>query len=239
MDLTLTDLHVRIAGKPVLQGLSLVVGRREIVGLIGAPGCGKSTILRAVFGLERVERGTVRFDGAEIANRTASANLTGGIAYVPQGGRVFRSLTVAENLRLAAITVPPADAGGRIAEIEALFPRLAERGRQLAGSLSGGERQMLALGMGLVPRPRLLLLDEPSTGLSPLMTEQMLAEVRRLADDRGISVLLVEQNVRNAAAISDRVLVMRRGAIGHAQAMAGPETVQALLDAYAFARDAA
>jgi branched-chain amino acid transport system ATP-binding protein len=233
--LTLSSVRVLIAGKPVLDGLSMEVAPREIVSLIGAPGCGKSTLLHAIFGLTSVSEGSIRFDGAEIANRNPRENIRRGIALVAQGGRVFRGLPVEENLFLSGYTLQDRRARERVQVIYDLFPRLKERRTQIAGSLSGGERQMLALGMGLIPEPRLLLLDEPSTGLSPLMTESMLREIRLLAGMLSCTIVVVEQNVKNAMLISDRVLVMRRGSIAHQQRVQDAD-IDALLDAYAFER---
>jgi branched-chain amino acid transport system ATP-binding protein len=234
VELELSNVHARVAGKPVLQGLSLSLARNEIVCLIGAPGCGKSTVLRSVFGQLRVDAGSILYKGVDITNRSARENIASGIVYVPQGGRVFRSLSVAENLSLAAFPCARDKAADRMSAVYAFFPKLLERRGQLAGSLSGGERQMLALGMGLVPEPQLILLDEPSTGLSPIMTEKMLTEVKRLSQALGATVLLVEQNVRNAVMVSNRVLIMRRGTIAHEQPLATLDDVQSLLESYAF-----
>jgi branched-chain amino acid transport system ATP-binding protein len=236
--LTLSSVRVLIGGKPVLENLSMTVETNEIVALIGAPGCGKSTLLHSVFGLARVAEGSIEFDGEQITNRSPRENIRRGLALVAQGGRVFRGLSVEENLYLGGCTLDEARTRERVAAICELFPRLKERRIQAAGSLSGGERQMLALGMGLVPQPRLLLLDEPSTGLSPLMTETLLGEIKSLAHKLRCTILVVEQNVKNATLVSDRVMVLRRGRISHIQRIAGNEDIQALLDAYAFERTA-
>jgi branched-chain amino acid transport system ATP-binding protein len=233
--LTLSSVRVLIAGKPVLDGLSMEVALRETVSLIGAPGCGKSTLLHAIFGLTSVSEGSIRFDGAEIANCNPRENIRRGIALVAQGGRVFRGLPVEENLFLSGYTLQDRRTRERVQVIYDLFPRLKERRTQIAGSLSGGERQMLALGMGLIPEPRLLLLDEPSTGLSPLMTDNLLHEIRSIAGRLRCTIVVVEQNVKNAMLVSDRVLVMRRGGIAHQQRVQDVD-VDALLDAYAFER---
>lgn len=231
--LEISRLRVVIAGKPVLDDLSLSVEEQEVVGLIGAPGSGKSTLLRAVFGLARTVAGEIRYRGQDIANRPPRDNIRDGIVLVAQGGQVFRGLPVEENLFLAGYTLDPARTAERIGAIYDFFPRLKERRSQAAGSLSGGERQMLALGMGLIPEPRLLLLDEPSTGLSPLLTERMLTEVRSLTKELGCTVLVVEQNVKNALLVSDRIAVLRRGRIGYEHKVheADPKD---LLAAYAF-----
>lgn len=234
--LDISDLLVRIAGKPVLDGLSLSVARQEVVGLIGAPGSGKSTLLHAVFGLARVVSGAVRFRDRDITNHPPMQTIRDGIALVAQGGQVFRRLPVEENLYLAGYTLDRSKAAERIEAIYAFFPRLRERRAQIAGSLSGGERQMLALGMGLVPGPELLLLDEPSTGLSPLMTERMLGEIKSLTKQLGCTVLLVEQNVKNAVMVADRVLILRRGRIGYQQTIGADPDIDALLNAYSFGK---
>ncbi|MBX3538956.1 MAG: ATP-binding cassette domain-containing protein [Chelatococcus sp.] len=234
MSLVVTDLRADIAGKPILQGLSLRIAPGEVAALIGSPGCGKSTLMRVIFGRHPAISGHVEYQGKGTLKRGPADQIKAGIAYVQQGGKVFRSLSVAENLALAAMMLPGAEASGRIEELYTLFPRLAERRGQAAGSLSGGERQMLALSMGMTARPSLLLLDEPSTGLSPLMTERILGEVRSAAKSSGATVLVVEQNVRNAVSIGDRVLVMSRGVIAHDHAVFPGNDLAELLEVYAF-----
>jgi branched-chain amino acid transport system ATP-binding protein len=232
--LAVSSIRVLISGKPVLDDLSLTVGLNEIVGVIGAPGCGKSTLLHAIFGLTQVSAGRIILRGKDVANRSAKENIKDGIALVAQGGRVFRTLSVEENLFLGGYALGDRVVADRIAEVYEFFPRLKERREQIAGSLSGGERQMLALGIGLVPQPRMLLLDEPSAGLSPLLTERLLAEIKRLAWRLGCAVLIVEQNVKNAVTVSDRVLVLRRGRIAYAHFVTDSNDTGALLEAYAF-----
>jgi branched-chain amino acid transport system ATP-binding protein len=235
MLLQVESIAVELGGKPVLQGLSLEVDRGEVLALIGPPGSGKSTVLHAVFGLVRATAGRVLLDGQEIANRPPKDNLGDGVVLVPQGGRVFRSLSVHENLNLAAYTLlDHAVIRERMEAVYAFFPRLTDRRPQLAGSLSGGERQMLALGMALMLRPRLLLLDEPSSGLSPILTERVLDQVRLIPAELRSGVLVVEQNVKNALYVGDRVSVMRRGQIVLSASAREEDTAQALLDAYAF-----
>ncbi|MCC6949690.1 MAG: ABC transporter ATP-binding protein [Bradyrhizobiaceae bacterium] len=232
--LEIRDLRVVIAGKPVLDGLSLFVAEREVVGLIGAPGCGKSTLLKSVFGLVPVAAGEIRYGGRDVANRCAREQILSGIVLVAQGGQVFRGLPVEENLYLAGYTLDPKHTAERIEVIYDFFPRLKERRAQAAGLLSGGERQMLALGMGLIPEPSLLLLDEPSTGLSPLLTERILAEVKALTKKLGCTVVVVEQNVKNALLVSDRVVVLQRGRIGYEHTVDAGTDSKPLLEAYAF-----
>jgi branched-chain amino acid transport system ATP-binding protein len=232
--LDISAILVKVAGKPVLDGLSLSVAKQDVVGLIGAPGCGKSTLLHAVFGLATVIEGSVNYRAANISNRSPVQNIRDGIALVAQGGQVFRRLAVEENLYLAGYTLEQKRTARRIAEIYEIFPRLQERRSQIAGSLSGGERQMLALGMGLIPEPTLLLLDEPSSGLSPLMTDRILNQIKSLSKQFGCTVLLVEQNVKNALIVSDRVVIMRRGRIAYEHQVRDARGVDALLDAYSF-----
>jgi ABC-type branched-subunit amino acid transport system ATPase component len=234
MALDISSIRVMIAGKPVIDGLSLAVAKNEIVGLISAPGGGKSTLLNAIFGRARVTDGEIRYLGEPVANRPSIENIHSGIVLVAQGGQVFRGLPVEENLYLSGYAFDAKHTAGRIEAIYRLFPRLKERRNQLAGSLSGGERQMLALGMGLVPEPSLLLLDEPSTGLSPLLTDRMLEEIKSLKQRLGCTVLLIEQNVKNAIAISDRVVILRRGKIEYEYIVTPGGDVAALLDAYSF-----
>lgn len=237
--LNVKSLRVLVAGKPVVDDLSFTLNSNEIVGLIGAPGCGKSTLLNAIFGLARIDAGDAIYRAERLNGSSPQQNINRGVVLVPQGGRVFRTLTVEQNLSLAGYVMPPGKAAERITAIYEFFPRLAERRRQLAGLLSGGERQMLALGMGLIPKPQLLLLDEPSTGLSPSMTERMLDYIRQLSDQLNCGVLLVEQNVKNAVQISNRVLVMGRGRIVYTHDVQGNADHARLLDAYAFARECA
>ncbi len=208
------DLRVGYRGKQVLHGVSLVVGQGEIVGLIGHNGSGKSTLLKAMFGLVPVESGEVRFDGASITNRDAAKNAAGGLALVPQAQGLFSELTVAENLRLGGYLVrDPAVLSARRDTVHELFPVLRERATQIAGSLSGGEQQMVALGLALMRAPRALLLDEPSLGLSPAIIDRVLESVRTVAERLGASVLIAEQNVRQLFRISDRVYGLKVGRV--------------------------
>lgn len=232
--LRLADVSIAIDGKPIIDRLCLEVAENEIVCLIGAPGSGKSTVLNGVFGLRAVAAGRIEFNGESIVNLTPQQCLAKKVVLVPQGGRVFRSLTVEDNLLLAGYSVQDSLLNDRIDAIYQFFPKLTERRKQVAGSLSGGERQMLALGMGLMVGPRLLLLDEPSTGLAPIPTNKILSEVRRLASELDCTIIVVEQNVKNALMVADRVVVLRRGRISFEQRVAGMTDTQALLDAYSF-----
>ncbi len=198
--------------KQIVFDVSLEVRAGEIVALMGHNGAGKTTTLKAVAGLLPVWRGRVRLDGEPVEHVPSAARVRRGLAFIPQERFVFGDLTVAENLALAAYTV--ADAA-RVAErreaVQALLPALGERRRQLAGTLSGGEQRMLSLGMALMLRPRLLLLDEPSLGLAPRLVERIMETIQEIVRREGLTVLLVEQNVRHALAIATRVYVMRTG----------------------------
>ncbi|MBI2493800.1 MAG: ABC transporter ATP-binding protein [Candidatus Rokubacteria bacterium] len=201
-----------------IRGVSLEVHAGEIVALIGSNGAGKTTTLRAVSGLIPLRRGAIELDGRRLAGLTPAAIVAGGVAHVPEGRQLFPTMTVLENLELGART--PESRARRAETLErvyALFPRLAERRRQLAGTLSGGEQQMAAIGRALMARPRLLMLDEPSLGLAPVVLAaifQNLAEINR----DGVTILLVEQNVLRALRLSHRAYVIENGGI----AFAGP-----------------
>lgn len=233
MTLELNELTVTVAGKPVIQNLSLRLARGEVISLIGPPGCGKSTLLRAVVGLQRVAAGSVCVEGKDLTHATVLERLREGVFFVAQGGRVFRALTVADNLTIASAASSERGAAADESIAYELFPRLAERRGQPAGLLSGGERQMLALGMAMISRPRLLLLDEPSGGLSPITTDLMFSQLRRFIGENGTSVVLVEQNIRNAVAISQRVAIMQRGTIAWDQAVHSKDDVLTLVNRYA------
>jgi branched-chain amino acid transport system ATP-binding protein len=196
-----------------VRSISLEVRRGECVALIGANGAGKTTTLRAIAGLLPLRGGEIRFDGRSLAGLDARQIVALGLAHVPEGRHVFPSLTVRENLEMGART-PAARAARResLAEVLALFPRLAERDRQAAGTLSGGEQQMLAIGRALMGRPRLLLLDEPSLGLAPLAVRTIL-EIVEAVNRRGTTILLVEQNVRRALGLCHRGYVVENGTV--------------------------
>jgi len=211
--LELRDVHVHYGNIRSLQGVSLQVAEGELVALIGSNGAGKTTTLRTISGLLRPSPGAITFEGAEIQRASTDRIVALGISHCPEGRRIFGSLTVRENLILGAVSRSDHAA---IAEDEemvfALFPLLKERLRQAGGTLSGGEQQMLAIGRALMSRPRLLLLDEPSLGLAPLMVERIfetIAELKR----QGRTILLVEQNVHHALDIADRAYVMETGRI--------------------------
>ena len=196
-----------------MRAVSLEVRAGEIVALIGANGAGKTTTLRAISGLLPLRRGRVELDGRPIGGLGSAAIVAAGVAHVPEGRQLFPTMTVLENLELGART---AEARARRAETLArvfeLFPRLSERGRQLAGTLSGGEQQMVAIGRALLARPRLLMLDEPSLGLAPVVVGAIFANLSAINRD-GLTILLVEQNVLRALRLSHRAYVLENGTI--------------------------
>ena len=218
MLLAINDLHVRYGNVEVLHGISLHVAEGEIVTILGANGAGKSTTLLCISGLVRPSAGEILFDGLALHKLPAHQVVQARISQSPEGRRVFGTLTVEENINLGAFTIRDKAKIARTREwIYDLFPRLAERRAQLAGTLSGGEQQMLAIGRALMSDPKLLLLDEPSLGLAPLIVREIfriIGELRR----RGVSILLVEQNARAALQVADYAYVLETGQI----AMQGP-----------------
>jgi branched-chain amino acid transport system ATP-binding protein len=212
--LRVESLATGYGAKQVVFGVSLEIGAGEIVCLMGHNGAGKTTTLKAVFGLLPVWQGRVDLEGAPIERTSSAERVRRGLALVPQERFVFADLSVAENLDLGAFSVSdPRISRERRDKVLALLPVLAERRRQRAGTLSGGEQRMLSLGMALMMQPRLLLLDEPSLGLSPLLVERIMATIARVAREERVTVLLVEQNVRQALPIADRVYIIRTGRV--------------------------
>lgn len=202
--------------KQVVNGASVYVSPGEIVALIGHNGAGKSTLLKALFGLLPIWNGRVLVDGDIVNKLTPHKCLSIGIAYVPQGNRVFSDLTVDENLEMSgAVCKHKAQLKLGIERVLSLFPLLETRLRQRAGTLSGGEKQMLALAMVLVPSPRALLLDEPSLGLAPQLAGTALNQIATLSRESGVSVLIVEQKVREVLKIANRVYVLRNGVVSY------------------------
>ena len=198
-----------VPGVDILTGCSAVVRRDELVGIIGPNGAGKSTLLKAVFGLVKVRSGSVRLRGRDITN-TRPHDLVGmGVGYVPQSANVFPSLTVRENLEMG-VYLRPRDFGERLEYVRDLFPLLGERGSQRAGNLSGGERQMVAMARALMMEPEVLLLDEPSAGLSPTMQTEVFERVSQI-NRTGVAVLMVEQNARRCLQICHRAYVLDQG----------------------------
>ena len=210
--LDVADLSVAYGQRCALDRVSLTVAPGEIVALLGANGSGKSTMLRAISGLLRPMTGTIRWDGRDLGRLPADAIVTHGVGHVPEGRDVFTDFTVLENLLVGAHTVAAREVSGRLEAAYALFPVLRERRRQRAGTLSGGEQQMLAIARALMTRPRLLLLDEPSLGLAPRLVREIFRVVRTINAD-GVAVLLVEQNARAALAVAARGYVLESGRV--------------------------
>jgi len=194
----------------VLHGVDLDVGRGEIVAILGANGAGKSTLNNNISGIFRPFAGTIRFEGKEITARPPEQIVDAGLIQVPEGRRVFPNLTVRDNLLLGAYRRGRARRSANIDRVCGIFPRLRERIAQIAGTLSGGEQQMLAIARALMSEPRLLILDEPSLGLSPILVEEMFTLIRDLNAD-GLAILLVEQNVLQSLEIADRAYVLENG----------------------------
>ena len=211
--LDIENIKVRYSGLPVLHGISLHVNPGETVCVLGANGAGKSTLLRAIMGTQQPFEGTIRFKGKEIQTLRTEAVVRLGIVCVPEEKMLFSPLSVEENLKLGAYVLKDEDQIQQNLEfVFNLFPALEERRNQPASTLSGGEQQMVAIGRGLMSRPHILMLDEPSLGLAPLLVDEVLDTVRKLKAE-GITILLVEQNVREALDLSDRGYVLQTGRI--------------------------
>jgi branched-chain amino acid transport system ATP-binding protein len=228
--LEVDGLVARYGRITALQGVSLTVDEGEIVTLIGANGAGKTTTLRAISGLVRPAGGTIRFDGRDITRLAPNEIVRAGISHSPEGRRVFPRMTVRENLELGAYTrTSKSEIAADTERVLAVFPRLRERYEQRAGTMSGGEQQMLAIARALMSRPRLLLLDEPSLGLSPKLVQTIFQVIRDI-NERGTTILLIEQNARQALAIAARGYVLEVGTIaysGAASELAASEAVRA------------
>jgi branched-chain amino acid transport system ATP-binding protein len=209
------DVHVAYrAGVRALQGVSLHVDSGEVVALIGANGAGKTTLLKAIAGLVEPQGGEVTFDGQPIGAVDAADRVKLGVALVPEGRRLFSRLSVAENLALGSYgNADPAHRREMLQRIHTLFPVLRERARQRAGTLSGGEAQMLAIARALMSRPRFLMLDEPSLGIMPRLVDQVMDALRRLHETEGLTMFLVEQNVPAALDLADRGYVLQTGRV--------------------------
>jgi branched-chain amino acid transport system ATP-binding protein len=217
--LELDGVSVYYGKRRALEDVSLAVAAGEIVALLGANGAGKSTTLRAVSGLVRPARGRIVHDGRDITAWSADAVVAAGIGHVPEGRDIFTDFTVQENLLVGGHTLARTEVAPRVEAAFALFPVLRERRRQRAGTLSGGEQQMLAIARALMTRPRLLLLDEPSLGLAPRLTREIFRIIQRI-NETGVAVLLVEQNARAALALAARGYVLETGRIAAAGASA-------------------
>jgi branched-chain amino acid transport system ATP-binding protein len=211
--LDINDIKVRYSGLPVIHGVSLHVNQGETVSVLGANGAGKSTLLKAIMGTQQVFEGKIRFKGEEIQTLRTEAVVRLGIVCVPEEKMLFSPLSVAENLILGAYVLKDQDQIQQNLEfVFNLFPALEERRNQPASTLSGGEQQMVAIGRGLMSQPHILMLDEPSLGLAPLLVDEVLDTVRKLKAE-GLTILLVEQNVREALDLSDRGYVLQTGRI--------------------------
>ncbi len=228
--LEISRLEVAYGGIQAVKGIDLTVGEGELVCLIGANGAGKTTTLKGICGLLAVKSGTIRYAGENVTGRPAFELVRRGLAMVPEGRGVFGALTIEENLAMGAYV--RTDSAGIRADVERvfeLFPRLKERRRQTAGTLSGGEQQMLAMGRALMSKPKLLLLDEPSMGLAPLMVQKVFETVLAVAKE-GVTILLIEQNAKLALEVSRRGYVMESGEItlsGEAKALLHDPKVRA------------
>jgi len=196
----------------VLHGVDLSIAAGEVVALLGPNGAGKTTLLRALSGLLPVTAGKVAFDGRDVTNITPREAARAGLVHVIEGHRVFTQISVTDNLLLAAYDLPRSERAGRVEEALSFFPEIAAKRHERGGALSGGQQQMLTVAQGLVRRPRLLMLDEPSAGLSPVLVDRVLVVVQRLRE-AGTSVLLVEQLIEKALALADRVYALARGSI--------------------------
>jgi branched-chain amino acid transport system ATP-binding protein len=215
--LRLENVHTYYGHIHALQGVSLEVRRGEIVTLIGANGAGKTTTLKTISGLLHPREGTVWFEGRDISRTAAHQLVRAGIGHSPEGRRIFSRLTVLENLKMGAFTRPQNDIQGDLDHVFELFPRLRERTSQSGGSLSGGEQQMLAIGRAMMARPRVLLLDEPSLGLSPILVQQIFRIIQEI-NSTGTTILLVEQNALQALIVANRGYVLQTGEV----ALSGP-----------------
>ena len=213
--LEVSELETGYGKKQVIFGLSLQVRKGEIVALIGPNGAGKSTVLKALCGLIPAWKGNICFNGKVTNGSTPAQNVARGLTFAPQGSRVFADLTVMENLEIGGFQVPRNELRNRVAQVFQMFPVLKERARQDAGKLSGGEQQMLALARALVPNPKLLMLDEPSLGLSPNLVGTVFDKITEVNSEAGVSILVVEQKVREVLNICQRVYSLKLGEVAY------------------------
>jgi len=211
--LEIKDLHVHYGMIEALKGISFHVEQGEVISLIGANGAGKTTTLQAITGMLSASSGSITFDGTDITHVPSHKMVSMGMAHVPEGRRVFSQLTVLENLKLGAYTrKDKAEIAASLEEVYSSFPRLEERKNQLAGTLSGGEQQMLAMGRAFMSKPKIVLMDEPSMGLSPIFVNEIFSIIEKIKK-QGSTVLLVEQNAKKALGIADRAYVLETGNI--------------------------
>jgi branched-chain amino acid transport system ATP-binding protein len=212
--LDVEELKAGYGAKQVVFDASFHVAPGEIVGIIGHNGAGKTTSLRSIFGMLPTQGGTVTYHGEKVTGRSCRANVRDGMAFIPSEQFVFAELSVHENLLLGALHERDGAArDARLAEVHEIFPILEERKGQVAGTFSGGQQRILSLGMALMSNPRLLLLDEPSLGIAPALVTTIFRSIRRFADERGLGVLLLEQNIAQLLEVADRVYVMRSGRV--------------------------
>jgi branched-chain amino acid transport system ATP-binding protein len=226
--LKVEDIHVYYGAIHAIKGVSFEVNEGEIVTLIGANGAGKSTTLNTIAGLLKPRSGAISFEGKSLAGVPAYKLVSLGMALCPEGRRVFQQMTVRENLEMGGYSRPAAEIEGSLENVFVRFPRLKERERQIAGTLSGGEQQMLAMGRALMSKPKLLMLDEPSMGLAPILVEQIFDIIKEL-HEAGTTILLVEQNAQMALSIADRAYVLSTGKIsmsGDAQEVLADDRVR-------------
>ena len=210
--LKVNGIHVYYGAIHAIKGISLEVNEGEIVTLIGANGAGKSTTLNTIAGLLKPRQGSIAFAGMPVDGTSASKMVYKGLSLCPEGRRIFQHLTVRENLEMGAFSRPKEELAASMDRVYGFFPRLKEREKQIAGTLSGGEQQMLAMGRALMSKPRLMMLDEPSMGLAPILVEQIF-EIIRGMNQAGTTILLVEQNAQMALSIANRAYVMETGRI--------------------------
>lgn len=227
--LEIKDLEVNYGVIKAIKGVSFDVNEGEIIALIGANGAGKTTILHTITGLIQAKKGSIVFDGKELTKTSPHKIVSMGMAHVPEGRRIFQQLSVLENLKLGAYTrKDKSEIASTLKMVYERFPRLEERKNQVAGTLSGGEQQMLAMGRALMSKPRIILMDEPSMGLSPLLVSEIF-DIIKVINESGTTVLLVEQNAKKALSIADRAYVLETGKItlsGDAKDLINDESVK-------------
>jgi branched-chain amino acid transport system ATP-binding protein len=229
--LRLDNVHAYYGRIQALKGITLEVGKQEIVTLLGANGAGKTTTLKTVSGLLHPRSGTVFFDGHDISKVPAHKLVKAGIGHAPEGRRIFSRLSVLENLQMGAYSRTHSEMREDLDRVVTLFPRLQERLKQAGGTLSGGEQQMLAIGRALMSRPRLLLLDEPSLGLSPILVQQIFSIIKEI-NSQGTTILLVEQNALQALAVAHRGYVLQTGLVNLSDTAAGLAANEGVRKAY-------